>query len=221
MEFSCPWPCMAENPIIAPKAPQQQSTFAQVLSPVAAVKRAPLPQPTVQGDNLSIKITENVYLMGLDKSKYHMHDRIFLNRGDKPYTFSFSSKDDVHTSLAMGRVNLKLGLLRLSQWSKDFNKYSQRLTHAQVWIRLLDLPQDSWLERTLLEIGGAIGTPLIIDIATQKRTFGHYVRVLVDIDFSHWLFYEIMVEREGFAFPIEVEYEWSLTYAHIVSFLDT
>lgn len=124
------------------------------------------------------------------------------------------------TSLAMGMVNLKLGLFRLSQWSKDFNKYSQCLTHAQVWIRLRDWPQDYWLERTLLEVGGGIGTPLIINIATQKRIFGHYVRVLVDIDFSHWLFYEITVEREGFAFP-----RWStsgsLTSAHIVSFLDT
>jgi hypothetical protein len=131
---------------------------------------------------------------------------ISLGRGF--YEFSFSSDDDVRTILAMGTVNLKPGLLCLSQWSKDFNKYSQRLTHAQVWIRLLDLPQEYWLERTLLEIAGAIGTPLIIDTATQKRTFGRYARVLVDIDFFCRLFYEIMVEREDFAFPIEVEYEW-------------
>jgi len=89
----------------------------------------------------------------------------------------------------MGTINLKSGLLRLSQWSKDFNKYSQRLTHAQVWIRLLDLPREYWLEITLLEITGAIGTPLIIDAATQKSTFRHYAWVLVDIDFSCRLFY--------------------------------
>jgi hypothetical protein len=57
-----------------------------------------------------------------------------------------------------------------------------------------------------LEISVAIGTPLSIDVATQKHTFGHYTRVLVDINFSRRLFYEIMVEREGFAFPDEVEY---------------
>jgi len=111
----------------------------------------------------------------------------------------------MHNSLAVGTVNLKPGLLRLTRWSKDFNKYSQRFTHAQVWIRLLNLPQEYWLERTLMEIFGAIGTPLIIDVATQKRTFGHYARVLVDIDFSCWLFYEITVEREGYAFPVEVK----------------
>jgi hypothetical protein len=80
--------------------------------------------------------------------------------------------------------------------------------HAQVWIRLLDLPQEYWLERTLLEIAGAIGSPLIIHAATQKHTFGHYARMLVDIDFSLRIFYEMMVERERFPFPIKVEYEW-------------
>lgn len=166
-----------------------------------------------------------------------MHGRLFLHKGDKPYTtkditdklckqwktkcpwqlislgrgfyeFSFTSDDDMRNSLALGTVNLKPGLLRLSRWSKDFNKYSHRLTHAQVWLRLLDLPQEYWLERTLMEIAGAIGAPLIIDAATQKHTFSHYARVLVDIDFSRRLFYEITVEREGYAFPVEVEYEW-------------
>lgn len=119
------------------------------------------------------------------------------------YEFEFSSDDDMRITLAMGTVNLKSGLLRLSRWSKDFNNYFQRLTHAHVWIRLLDLPSEYWLDRTLMEIAVAIGTPLIMDVATQKRTFGHYVRVLVDIDFSHRLFYEIMVEREGCEFPVE------------------
>jgi hypothetical protein len=59
-----------------------------------------------------------------------------------------------------------------------------------------------------MEIVGAIGTPLIINAATLKRAFGHYARMLVDIDFYHRLFYEIMVEREGFVFHVEVDYEW-------------
>jgi hypothetical protein len=131
---------------------------------------------------------------------------ISLGRGF--YKFKFSSDDDMCITLAMGTVNLKVGLLRLSRWSKDFNKYFQRLTHAHGWIRLLDLPQEYWLDRTLMEIAAAIGTPLIIDVATHKRTFGYYVRVLVDIGFFRRLFYEIMVEREGCEFPVEVEYEW-------------
>jgi len=53
-----------------------------------------------------------------------------------------------------------------------------------------------WLDITLFEITGAISTPLIIDASTHNRMFGHYTHVLVDIDISHRLFHEIIVERE-------------------------
>jgi len=70
------------------------------------------------------------------------------------------------------------------------------------------LPQEYWMERTIREIASAFGTPLFIDNATTKRLFGHYAWVLVDIDFSKKIFHEIMVESEGFAFGVEVTYEW-------------
>jgi hypothetical protein len=59
----------------------------------------------------------------------------------------------------------------------------------------------------LFEIASAVGTPLTLDDSTTKRAFGHYARVLVDIDLSRRLFDEIMVERDGFAFQVEVVYE--------------
>ncbi|AET02520.1 hypothetical protein MTR_8g041780 [Medicago truncatula] len=41
-----------------------------------------------------------------------------------------------------------------------------------------------------------------------KGLFGHYTRILVNMDFSRKLFHEIVVEREGFDFTVEVAYEW-------------
>jgi len=41
----------------------------------------------------------------------------------------------------------------------------------------------------------------------MERTFGHYARVLVDIDVSIDLKYEVLVERKDFAFFVEFEYE--------------
>jgi len=64
------------------------------------------------------------------------------------------------------------------------------------------------MDRTLREITSAVGTPLTIDNATSKRLYGHYARILVDMDCSKKLFYEILVERDGFSFPVEVVYEW-------------
>jgi hypothetical protein len=63
------------------------------------------------------------------------------------------------------------------------------------------------MERTLYEIARAVGTPLLIDNVTKNRLFGHYARVSVDLDLSKDIFYEVMVEREGFAFSVAIEYE--------------
>jgi hypothetical protein len=50
---------------------------------------------------------------------------------------------------------------------------------------------------TPLIIPSAIGTSLTVDTAIKNGIFSHYARILVDIDFSRRIFYEIMVEREG------------------------
>ena len=54
------------------------------------------------------------------------------------------------------------------------------------------------MDRTLREIASA----------TTKRLYGHYARILVDMDFSRKMFHEITVEREGYSFVVEVAYEW-------------
>jgi len=63
------------------------------------------------------------------------------------------------------------------------------------------------MNMTLREIASPVGTLLLIDNAMYKRLFGHYAHILVDMDFTRKLFYEIVVERKGFAFPVEVVYE--------------
>jgi len=55
------------------------------------------------------------------------------------------------------------------------------------------------MERTLREISSAVRTLLIIDSATQNHVFGHYARVLVDMDLSK-IFYEILVKRREIFF---------------------
>ncbi|PNX84784.1 ap2-like ethylene-responsive transcription factor plt2, partial [Trifolium pratense] len=108
-----------------------------------------------------------------------------------------ASFEDMRLAWSMGTISLKPGVLRLSKWTNDFNPYTQRQTHAQVWIRLMGLPQEYWRQRTLFEIASVIGTPLTLDEATKNHVFGHYARILVGIDLSRHMFDEIMVERDG------------------------
>ena len=218
-------------------------SFAQVLTSTVPSQTIddPLPQPSIKGEQLRIRISQPIYEKGVDYCKKTLRGRLILNKGDKPYTsteihqrlqkhwntsapwsllslgrgyyeFYFASEADMRSVWAKGTIILKPGVLRLFEWKKDFNMHKQKNTHAQVWIRLIELPQEYWMDRTLREIASAVGTPLTIDNATSKRLYGHYARILVDMDCSKKLFYEILVKREGFSFPVEVVYEWMPDY---------
>ncbi|PNX66094.1 putative NBS resistance protein, partial [Trifolium pratense] len=113
---------------------------------------------------------------------------ISLGRGF--YEFKFTSYEDMRLAWSSGTVNLKPGVLRLSKWTNDFNSSAQSQTNVQVWIRLMELPQEYWRQRTLFEIASAIGIPLALDEATKNRTIGHYARLLVDLDLSNRIFDE-------------------------------
>jgi len=223
-----------------PPAPSVLPTISFAHALTASHKSVPnaiLPTPTIMGETLSIKITQDLYERGMNFCKTNLRGRLVLNKGEKPYStkeielklqnhrktaeswrmmslgrgyyeFFFASKMDKCNVWVAGTVSLQPGILRLFEWSNDFNMHTQRNTHAQVWIRLLELPQEYWMEQTLREIASAVGTPLVIDNATSKRLFGHYARILVDMDFSRKIFHEIVVEREGYAFPVVVAYEW-------------
>jgi hypothetical protein len=82
---------------------------------------------------------------------------------------------------------------------------------AQVWIRIYGLSQEYWRPKILFAIAGSIGTPICTDAATNKskfdRDFGHFARVLVDIDLKHAPTYRVLVERTGFAFFVDIEFE--------------
>jgi len=61
--------------------------------------------------------------------------------------------------------------------------------------------------QTLFEIASVVGTPLLLGVSTQNRVFGHFARILVDMNLSRHNFYEIMAEREQYVFNVKVVYE--------------
>jgi hypothetical protein len=80
-------------------------------------------------------------------------------------------------------------------------------SNAQTWIRIHGLAREYWQPKILFEIAGALGSPLALDEATKKRTFGHFARILIDVDLSSNLHERILVERNDFDFYVDVEYE--------------
>lgn len=126
------------------------------------------------------------------------------------YEFTFSSLEDLRRVRSVGSWSLNPGVLKLFTWTKEFSSNRQQ-TSVQVWIRIFGLSQEYWRKRILFAIAGGVGTPICTDSITSKprleRTFGHYARVLVDMNFSQELVHRILVERKGYAFYVDIEYE--------------
>ncbi|CAI8584698.1 unnamed protein product [Vicia faba] len=81
----------------------------------------------------------------------------------------------------------------------------------QVVDLLHGLSQEYWRPKITFSIDSSLITPTSIDSTSSKltfdRTFGHFVWVLVDIKLVKELTYQILMERAGFGFFAEVEYE--------------
>ncbi|WJX67904.1 hypothetical protein P8452_52331 [Trifolium repens] len=141
-----------------------------------------------------------------------------ISLGKGFFEFTFSSLEDVKRVRSVPSWNLNPGLLKLFAWTKDFNPKLQQNTSAQVWVKIFGLSQEYWHKNILFTIAGSLGTPICIDSVTAKpmheRTFGQFARVLVDIDLLQPLRYKLLVERKGYAFFVELEYEYIPNFCH-------
>ncbi|MCH82656.1 hypothetical protein A2U01_0003467 [Trifolium medium] len=142
-----------------------------------ATSRYQFPQPCVKGDGLAISISEDEYITGIEMCKHNLHGPSSLG----------------------------------NHFARDFNPNLQKNTTAQVWVRFYGLAQEYWRPKILFAIASSIRTPICTDAIVTKpmfdRTFGQYVRVLVDMDLSQTIRYKVLVERVGFAFFVEMDYE--------------
>lgn len=68
-------------------------------------------------------------------------------------------------------------------------------------------------------IGSSVRIPFCVDQFTNKpkfdREFRHIVRILVDIDLRKTSVYRVQVERTGFAFFVDIDYENMLEFCNL------
>jgi len=212
--MACPWKFLVSPEKVLPdnRTPLVKS-FAEAVSATCAIQLDQLPPKVIVGDTVCVKITQPVYEKEQDACQRLLHGRVTMQKSDAPLTskalksklmtlwpninnwsvaplgkgcfeFQIYSIEDMRKIWSQGVVNLKPWILRLFRWSKDFNSFHQVQTHAQVWVRLMHLPREYWQYQTFIEIASGLGSPLVIDDATQARLFRLYARVLVDVDLS-------------------------------------
>lgn len=189
--------------VTAAPPPEPGKSFAQALSTSSDVQLTQFPSKVVMGDSVRIKISQAEYEFGIADCSRNLHGRLTLSKGDSPLTtqalkskligmwpnlknwhvlplgkgyfeFNFNSVEDMRKVWAMGVLNLNPGILRFYCWTRDFTPQAQVQSHAQIWVRLMHLPQEYWRRKTLLEIASGLGTPLSIDEATLNKRFGLY-----------------------------------------------
>jgi len=59
-------------------------------------------------------------------------------------------------------------------WNAYFIPNLINQTSFQIWIQLHGLTHEYWRPLVILDMAGAIGVPLSLDLATMKRTFGRF-----------------------------------------------
>lgn len=89
----------------------------------------------------------------------------------------------------------------------DFNPYKQRSSTAQIWVRIYELSWEYWDPQIITGIARAVGTPLKIDGNSLDGMFGHYARVLVEVDLSSSLEETVLLERQGHCAFVSISYE--------------
>ena len=147
-----------------------------------------LPPKVVMGDSVRVKISQAAHESGLAACRSNLNGRLTLHKGDSPLTtqalkvklsnlwphlnnwnliplgkgffeFNCSTIEEMRQIRALGVVNLKPGFMRFSCWTKDFTPKAKAQTHAQVWVRLMQLPQEYWGKQTIFEIASGLGSP--------------------------------------------------------------
>jgi hypothetical protein len=187
-----------------PKPPnmhqKQVKTFAQAVSNLCDIPNSQLPQPILKGDNFSISIPEEEYVVGLEACKYTLHARVIWPKGSTPltavalrtklstlwkdlsrwgisslgkgfYELTFSCLEDVKRVRSLPSWNLNPGIMKLFTWTKDFCPSLQNNTFEQVWVRIYGLPQEYWRPMILFAIASSAGTPICTEPLASLQEF--------------------------------------------------
>ncbi|KAI5416885.1 uncharacterized protein LOC127136277 [Lathyrus oleraceus] len=176
-----------------------------------------MPKACVKRDRLSIVISEEEYLLGVEACKHNLHGRIIWPKGTSPlkvqnfkakllglwksigkwettyigkgyFEFLFSTLQDVRRVRSIISWNLSPHFLKFFPWTKDFNSALLKQSFAQVSVRIHGLSQEYWRPKIVFAIASNVGIPLCTNSTSNKcnfeRPFGHFVRVLVDLDLN-------------------------------------
>ncbi|PON42859.1 Endonuclease/exonuclease/phosphatase [Trema orientale] len=193
-------------------------------------------KPSLKGNYICVEVNEAALLNQLELCQFSLIGRIFLSKGDSPWKLVdlkfklqtvwslsslwrlislgrgffhilLSSEADKAKVWGLGSLNLKLGVPHLQSWFSNFNPHTRSSTNAQVRVHFHELCWVYWDRQNLSDLARGVGIPIRFDEMILKGEFGHYARMLIDIDLSQPISDSLMVEVGNDCLFIPLEYE--------------
>ncbi|KAL8509367.1 hypothetical protein ACS0TY_016537 [Phlomoides rotata] len=198
---------------------------------------------TRKGEFLSVTLDDLLVQRGVEKLQNSLIARLILAKGEEPYpletltwkleaTWNISGNwklipigcgyynvqllnlDDRDKILGRTSWSLKLGVIRVQHWVRDFNPYKTSTSIVQVWVRLFEIPMEYFQTPIIHALASALGTVIKLDERTRDRSMCHYARALIEIDMKQKFEDYIMFEAEGHYSFASVKYESLPTFCN-------
>ncbi|KAL8478482.1 hypothetical protein ACS0TY_030395 [Phlomoides rotata] len=98
------------------------------------------------------------------------------------YNVQLPNLEDRDRILGMTSWFLKLGVIRVQRWVRDFNPYKTNTSIAEVWVRPFEIPMEYFQTPIIHALASALGTVIKLDDRTRDWSMCHHARVLIEID---------------------------------------
>ncbi|KAK4726490.1 hypothetical protein R3W88_031407 [Solanum pinnatisectum] len=112
---------------------------------------------------------------------------VVLYHADGYFVIRFANEEERDRVLCSGPHYLLRGPVIIKPWDPDFNFKEEILTIIPLWVKLPNLPLNSWNSVVLSKIGSSLGKPLYADECTTQTSRISFARILVEMDITRIL----------------------------------
>lgn len=119
------------------------------------------------------------------------------------YAVKFDKTDDYNHALLNGPWMIADHYILVQRWRRNFLKSARTEQKVAVWVRVPELPLESYNDTFLKRLGARLGSMLKIDRLTSIHSRGQFARICVEIDLAKSIVPQVMVRGE----TLNVEYE--------------
>ncbi|XP_057790741.1 uncharacterized protein LOC131007841 [Salvia miltiorrhiza] len=170
-------------------------------------------KPDTQGDIASFSIPLTLYQKQVSEFSHAIIGRVLLKKGEKPKPCEVL-KQELHTTwqiqnpwrlIPMGKGFFTMKFSAAEDKARVRKQEISSLCH--IWVRIYYLPVECWHPEIIVGIARYLGLPIKIDSSSAKGEFGHYARVLVEVDLALPLHETLLVHCDEGSFYVEFSYE--------------